>query len=87
VKNDKDSVRVEVADRGIGISEEFRGQVFEQFSQADIGNQRKVQGTGLGLSISKAIVEQHGGKIDFRDNAGPGTTFFFTLPTAIETPG
>ncbi len=73
-------LRVSVSDRGPGISEAFRDQVFERFTQADSSDTRRKGGTGLGLSISKAIVEKHGGRIDFHTVTGEGATFFFDLP-------
>jgi PAS domain S-box-containing protein len=75
-----ESVRVSVTDRGAGIPQEFRDRVFEKFSQADGSNTRQMGGTGLGLNICKAIVTQMGGRIDFRSQAGQGSTFYFELP-------
>jgi len=75
-----DSVRVEVTDRGPGIPEEFRSQVFHKFTQADGSDQRRLGGTGLGLSITKAIVEKMRGTIGFETEVGTGTTFYFELP-------
>lgn len=79
IKNGE-NVRVEVSDSGPGIDEEYRDKIFDRFSQADSTDKRAVQGTGLGLSISKAIIDRHGGIIDFESNLGGGTTFFFELP-------
>ncbi len=73
-------LRVEVADHGDGIPEEFRERIFSKFAQADSSSTRKRQGTGLGLSIAKAIVDKHGGRIGFDTETGAGTTFFFELP-------
>ncbi len=74
------AVRIEVADRGGGIPESFRGRIFEKFAQADSSDTRGVGGTGLGLSIAKAIVEKHGGLIGFDSAPGTGTTFHVLLP-------
>jgi C4-dicarboxylate-specific signal transduction histidine kinase len=74
-------VRVEIADRGIGIPRAERDTVFEPFHRA-----RTVHaygGTGLGLAICQRIVDRHGGRIGVTDNAGGGTRFFFTLPAAV----
>lgn len=73
-------VRVSVTDHGPGISPEFCNRIFQKFAQADSSDTRQVAGTGLGLSISKAIIEQHGGTIDFATEPGEGSTFFFELP-------
>ncbi len=73
-------VRVEVADHGPGIPEEFRSRIFQKFSQADSSDSRQKGGTGLGLNISKALVEQMNGAIGFNSQVGAGTTFFFELP-------
>lgn len=74
------NVRISVTDHGEGISAEFQPRVFGKFSQADSSNTRKAGGTGLGLNICKALVEMHGGHIDFATEAGKGTTFYFDLP-------
>jgi len=82
VQQHDDKVRVAVNDRGPGIPAEFRGHLFEKFSQADSSDARSRSGTGLGLAICKAIVEQMGGKIGFESEVGIGTTFFFELAIA-----
>ena len=74
--------RVTVSDRGPGVPDEFRDQIFDRFTQADATDTRQKGGTGLGLSITKAIVEKHGGAIGFDTEAGVGTMFFFTLPAS-----
>lgn len=73
-------LRVGVSDHGPGIPEEFRGRIFQKFSQADSSDTKLKGGTGLGLSISKAIIEKMGGTVGFNSEAGHGTTFFFELP-------
>lgn len=81
---DRDGIaRVDVADTGPGIPEEFKDRIFDRFSQADTGDKRTVKGTGLGLSISRAIIERHEGSIDFDSRTGQGTTFHFELPIVI----
>ncbi len=67
-----------IADRGEGIPEGFRDQVFERFSQAP--SDSKIKGTGLGLAISKAIVDAHRGRIYFHSVLGQGTTFHIEIP-------
>jgi len=85
LKEEAGQVRISVADNGPGIPEKFRNRVFDRFSQADSSDTRKAGGTGLGLSIVKAIVERHGGKVDFDTEEGAGTTFYFDLPV-MKTP-
>jgi len=70
-------LKVEVADRGSGIPEEFRPRIFQKFAQASKGDRA---GTGLGLSISKAIIERLGGSIGFESQINKGSTFYFELP-------
>ena len=67
--------RFEVADRGEGIREDVRRQLFGRFQR--MGSSK---GAGLGLSISKALVESHGGKIECLENPGGGSVFAFDLP-------
>jgi len=73
-------IRISVEDHGPGIPEDFRPRIFEKFSQSDSSDRRKVSGTGLGLSIVRAIIERHGGRIDFNTQVGKGSTFYFEIP-------
>ncbi|EAP77375.1 two-component hybrid sensor and regulator [Roseovarius nubinhibens ISM] len=75
-------LRVSVIDRGVGLPENVKQKVFDEFSQLDSSDKRKVGGTGLGMNISKRIMEAHDGRIDYVKNEGPGTTFFIELPLA-----
>jgi PAS domain S-box-containing protein len=72
--------RVEVRDRGPGISADFRERIFQRFSQADASDARARGGSGLGLAITKAILEKMQGEIGFTARVGGGTVFFFDLP-------
>jgi PAS domain S-box-containing protein len=74
------AARIEVADTGMGISEDEQTQLFERFFRTARAQEEAIPGVGLGLSISKAIVEGHNGRISVRSVEGVGTTFFVDLP-------
>jgi PAS domain S-box-containing protein len=80
--NHGDYYRITISDKGEGIPESFRKNIFNRFSQADSSDTRKNGGTGLGLNISKAIIDRHGGLISFSTKLGSGTTFYIDLPMA-----
>ncbi|XVV11895.1 sensor histidine kinase [Actinoplanes sp. CA-131856] len=71
--------RVEVADRGIGIPESQRAEVFNAFTRAE--GSEGYPGTGLGLAIVQRIIERHQGTVGVEENPGGGTRFWFALPT------
>lgn len=73
------TLRVEVADTGIGITPEQQKKIFNSFEQAESTTTRKFGGTGLGLSISKKIVECMGGRIWCESEEGVGSTFIFEV--------
>jgi len=75
---DRDWLEVRVTDNGIGIPEDHRELVFENFHRVDRDG---YQGTGLGLAICRRIADRHGGSIHAEQGPdGLGTTFVVTLP-------
>ena len=69
-----------VSDTGIGISEENKKIIFEEFRQIDGTTSKKYGGTGLGLTISKKILDLIDGKIWVSSIEGEGSVFSFTIP-------
>ncbi|MBF0164419.1 MAG: PAS domain S-box protein [Magnetococcales bacterium] len=78
-------LRFEVRDTGIGITNEQAGIIFDQFTQADAGINRRYGGTGLGLAICKRLVELMGGRIWVESTLNEGSQFAFTLPARPAT--
>ncbi len=81
------TLRFEIEDNGIGISQEKQDHMFESFSQGSIQINRKYGGTGLGLSIVKGLIDILKGKIYVKSELNVGTTFYFEIPlekTSIE---
>jgi len=76
------SLRVTVADTGIGISEADQAKLFARFFRGDHPVVRESGGTGLGLAIVKSLVELHGGTLQVQSELGKGSEFTFTLPLA-----
>jgi two-component system phosphate regulon sensor histidine kinase PhoR len=72
------SVLVQIADSGIGISKDDLVHIFERFFKAD--KSRTHEGSGLGLAIAKHIIQAHKGKIWVDSQEGRGSTFSFSLP-------
>jgi len=74
-----DKMLIEVADDGIGISENALERLFERFYRVDKNRSREIGGTGLGLAIVKHIVEAHHQTINVRSTIDIGSTFSFIL--------
>ncbi|MFQ5628208.1 MAG: ATP-binding protein [bacterium] len=69
-------IQVSISDTGVGITLENLNRIFDPgYTTKGVG-----VGTGLGLSIAYKIVEDHGGKIEVKSEAGKGTTFVIHLP-------
>jgi signal transduction histidine kinase len=85
LRDEPDSVVVEVQDTGIGIAKEHLPFIFDQFFQVGRGEDKaRKKGSGLGLSIAKKIVEAHRGRIDVSSEPGCGTTFMVRLPKSSQ---
>jgi len=74
------SVQITLSDKGIGMSEEQLGRLFQAFSQADASTTKKFGGTGLGLAITRHFCRLLGGDITVASQVGEGSTFTIVLP-------
>ena len=85
VERRADVLAVSVSDQGPGISPSDQKKLFQRFARLESRSHAK--GTGLGLFICKALVEGQGGTISLKSAAGRGSTFTYTIPTALSASG
>jgi signal transduction histidine kinase len=74
------TVRITVADTGVGIPAEALPFIFEKFQQSDSSGTRMFSGAGLGLYIAKKYAQLLGGDLSVTSEVGKGSTFTLTLP-------
>lgn len=75
-----DSIRISVADPGIGIAPEDHARIFEEFVQVEGPHQENIKGTGLGLSLSRKLAELLGGTVSVESELGKGSVFSVIVP-------
>jgi PAS domain S-box-containing protein len=83
-REEKQGLFVTVADTGHGISQENLETVFDKFVQVKSSTETTPGSVGLGLAIAREVVEAHGGRIWVESQVGIGSTFFFTIPAALQ---
>ncbi|MEA2170043.1 MAG: hypothetical protein QOF76_3343 [Solirubrobacteraceae bacterium] len=72
------TVRLWVADRGIGVPPEYADRIFTLFQRLHARD--AYDGTGLGLAICQRVIERHGGTVGLQERTGGGTIFHLELP-------
>ena len=71
-------IGIRVTDRGVGMSAEELGHLFERFWRADSASE--IPGSGLGMALAREIVQFHGGTIEVQSAPGEGTAVTLWLP-------
>lgn len=79
VKDDETVVTINVVDKGKGIDEKYKEEVFERIFTLEDSRSKTYQGSGLGLTITKSLVEALGGRIHLNSIPKVKTVFSFTL--------
>ena len=83
-KVEKDFLKVEVADTGVGIAESDIDKLFKIESTFTTSGTKQEKGTGLGLILVREFVEKIGGAIFVKSKVNHGTTFTFTIPLSAQ---
>ncbi len=73
---------IEVVDRGLGLTADESGRVFEKFYRAPSHERHAIAGTGLGLTLVAHIASGHHGRVEVVSAPGEGSTFYIYLPLA-----
>ena len=81
--DDRTSLRVTVADTGVGIAYDKQGAIFSAFTQGDGSTTRQYGGTGLGLTICKQLVDLMGGRIGLESEPHRGSAFHFVVALPV----
>ncbi len=79
-------IEIRVGDRGPGIPEDLREEVFQPFRRLEASRSRDTGGSGLGLAIARQSARAHGGDIVFEDREGGGTVAVLSLPLTGPVP-
>jgi signal transduction histidine kinase len=77
---DNGNIVLQVADKGIGISQKEILKIFQRFYQAENNIASEAKGSGLGLTLVKNIIEAHGGTIEVESEVGKGSRFTVRIP-------
>ena len=78
--HDASWVYVKISDKGKGMTQEVRKQVFERFYREERGNIHNVKGHGLGLSYALELVKLHNGFVEVESQENQGSMFTIKLP-------
>ena len=79
VERRKKQLYISIQDTGCGIKDSLKNKIFEEFTQIDEANAKRIDGTGLGLSICSKLVKLIGGEIGVTSEINVGSTFWFTV--------
>ena len=74
-RNSKNLTEIEIADTGIGMSEDFQKKIFDPFTQEEQGYTRKYDGAGLGLALVMKYAKLNDAQLTFSSKKDVGTTF------------
>lgn len=77
-----DRIVFAVEDTGVGIADEHRDVVFQEFAQVDGHIQPRTRGSGLGLPLSRRLAVLLGGSLELARTSQAGSTFRFEVPIA-----
>jgi response regulator RpfG family c-di-GMP phosphodiesterase/signal transduction histidine kinase len=84
LRREKEWLKIEVKDTGIGIPVDHLPHIFERFRQVDGSSTRKFEGTGLGLTIVKECIDLMNGEVSAESELGKGTTFKVGIPLNLQ---
>jgi signal transduction histidine kinase len=85
IEGHEPEVRIEIADRGLGISATDLPHIFEPFYRSPAVSAAQIHGTGLGLALARRMIEAMGGRISVVSDPGRGSTFAVHLRCATGT--
>lgn len=80
IKQTQDNIVMKVSDSGIGMTDEEKARLFQDFVRIKNPKTKNITGSGLGLSIMKKIVDMYHGEIDIQSIPDKGSTFSITFP-------
>lgn len=76
---EKNHIKISVADHGIGIAPENLPRIFDRFFHLEKNGEELYSGLGIGLSITRQVIQQHRGTLEVESELGKGSTFTVSL--------